>query len=209
MVTRGIESSLEMPSSSSAAPSARACVDLIAVAGKLKTLRRAGWAQRGVRDAESVAEHSWRVALMTMLAADDDDACDRGRAVRMALVHDLAEAIVGDITPRDGVRDEDKAAMEREAMTAMTAALGARGEEVLALWEEYEAGESAEARLVKDMDKLEMIAQAQEYETSGNTGRGGDLEEFFESTRGRYRTAKGEAWSEEIERRRPRGGEAE
>ena len=53
---------------------------------------------------------------MTMLAADRDDACDSGRAVAMALVHDLAEAVVGDITPNDGVSDEEKAAMEREAM---------------------------------------------------------------------------------------------
>ena len=195
-----------MPSPSSAAPSARACVDLIARAGKLKALRRAGWVQRGVRDAESVAEHSWRVALVTMLAADRDDACDSGRAVAMALVHDLAAAVVGAITPNDGVSDEEKAAMEREAMGTMTAALGARGEALMALWEEYEAGESAEARLVKDMDKLEMIAQAMEYETEENTGSGEDLEEFFESTRGRYRTATGEAWSEEIERRRPRAG---
>ena len=86
------------------------------------------------------------------------------------------------------------------------AGVGGGGEVLMALWEEYEAGESAEARLVKDMDKLEMIAQAMEYETEENTGRGEDLEEFFESTRGRYRTATGEAWSEEIERRRPRAG---
>ena len=49
----------------------------------------------------------------------------------------------------------------------------------MALWEEYEAGESAEARLVKDMDKLEMIAQAMEYETEENTGRGGGFGRVF------------------------------
>jgi putative hydrolase of HD superfamily len=194
-----------MTSPTPLAPSPRQCVDLIASARRLKSLKRAGWAQRGVREPESVAEHSWRVALMTLLAAPQNDAnVDAGRAVAIALVHDLAETVVGDITPNDGVDDMRKEAMEREAMATLTEALGARGRDVRALWEEYEAGETEEAKLVKDMDKLEMIMQAQEYENDGNTGRGEDLEEFFESTRGRYRTRVGEAWSEEIERRRPR-----
>ena len=181
-----------------------ALVDAFAAARGLKTLPRAGWVQRGVRAPESVADHSFRVALMTLLCAP---ACgenlDRDRALRMALVHDLAECVVGDITPRDGVSEEAKARMEREAMEGLTRALGRAGDDVRALWEEYEGGVTAEARLVKDMDKLEMILQAQEYESEGDAGASGRLEEFFESTRGRYRTALGAALSEEIERRRP------
>ena len=91
-------------------------------------------------------------------------------------------------------------------MRALTAACGAVGDEVRALWEEYEAGETKEAKLVKDADKLEMVMQASEYESIGDAGEGGKLEEFFESTRGRYKTERGTAWSEAIEERRPGGG---
>jgi len=182
----------------------RALVELFTAARGLKTCARAGWTQRGVRRVESVADHSFRVALMTMMCAPLCEECvDRDRALRMALVHDLAECIVGDITPHDGVSETEKARMEGEAMGDLTRALGAGGDDARTLWEEYEAGTSAEARLVKDMDKLEMILQAQEYESEGDAGVNGRLEEFFESTRGRYRTALGEALSEEIERRRP------
>lgn len=188
----------------SRAVDARALIDVFAASRALKTLPRAGWVRTGVNHPESVADHSFRVALMTLLCAPACDECvDRDRAVRMALVHDLAECVVGDITPHDGVSEEEKGRMEGEAMRGLTRALGASGDETRALWEEYEAGTTAEARLVKDMDKLEMILQAQEYESEGDAGESGRLEQFFESTRGRFRTALGKALSEEIERRRP------
>jgi len=66
------------------------------------------------------------------------------RALQVALVHDLAEAIVGDITPDQGVSDEDKHARERAAMQQMEDALDGHGTGVLLreLWEEYEAQET-------------------------------------------------------------------
>ena len=160
-----------------------------------------------MREAESVADHSFRVALFALFTARArDDGTDADKCVRMALVHDLAECVVGDITPNDGVSDEEKREREGEAMRALTAACGGVGDEVRALWEEYEAGETREAKLVKDADKLEMVMQASEYESIGDAGEGGKLEEFFESTRGRYKTERGTAWSEAIEERRPGGG---
>jgi|TARA_B100000683_G_scaffold252409_1_gene269273 putative hydrolase of HD superfamily len=184
-----------------------ALLDLLASAGRLKRVKRAGWVQRGVREVESVADHSFRVALFALFTARArDDGTDADKCVRMALVHDLAECVVGDITPNDGVSDEEKREREGKAMRALTAACGAVGDEVRALWEEYEAGETKEAKLVKDADKLEMVMQASEYESIGDAGEGGKLEEFFESTRGRYKTERGTAWSEAIEERRPGGG---
>jgi putative hydrolase of HD superfamily len=182
-----------------------ALLDLLVHAGRLKRVKRAGWVQRGVREVESVADHSFRVALVAlfMARADADADVDVDKCVRMALVHDLAECVVGDITPNDGVSDEEKRERESNAMGALTSSCGAVGDEVRALWEEYESGETREARLVKDADKLEMVMQASEYETAGDAGVSGKLEEFFESTRGRYRTERGTAWSEAIEERRP------
>lgn len=108
-------------------------------------------------DVEFVVEYLWRVVFMMMFVVDCDDVCDLGCVVVMVFVYDFVEVVVGDIMLNDGVSDEEKVVMEWEVMGTMTAALGARGEALMVLWEEYEVGESVEVRLVKDMDKLEMI----------------------------------------------------
>ncbi len=131
---------------------------------------------------------------------------DSNKCLKMALVHDLAEAQVGDITPHCGVSDDDKYQRESSAMAQMTnhlqssSSLGLAGEEILALWKEYEEGTSMEAKLVKDMDKLEMILQALEYEQDGNNKK--SLDGFFDSTRDKWRTEIGKAWGQEIDSRR-------
>jgi putative hydrolases of HD superfamily len=181
---------------------------------------RTGWVRQeaGPR-IESVADHSWRITVMAMVAASSsNDSYDTNKCIKMALVHDLAEATVGDITPYCGVTDDDKHAQELAAMKELTSKLSSSvgipaadatpknknivGEEILSLWKEYEAGETPEAKLVKDMDKLEMILQALEYEQDGKNGK--SLDGFFDGTRGKWRTPIGEAWGKEIEsRRRP------
>lgn len=103
----------------------------------------------------------------------------------MALVHDMAECIVGDITPSDNVSKEEKYRREQEAMKHLTSLLpDGLTQELYALWEEYESQSSPESRLVKQFDALEMILQAHEYEElEGSPGR---LQEFFDSTSGRF-----------------------
>lgn len=145
------------------------------VAGRLKETVRAGWALRGVERPESVADHSFRVALLALvLAPGADPPLDRERCLAMALVHDLAESLVGDITPYDGVSADEKCRREREAMHRLSALLG--DDETLRLWEEYQAAATPEARFVKDLDKLETVLQAAEYEEA----RGAELAEFRE-----------------------------
>lgn len=85
----------------------------------------------------------------------------------MAIVHDLAEALAGDITPFDGVTDTDKHAKEAAALQRMLASVGpgvAAAALIEGLWQEYEEGTTPEALAVKDLDKFEMIVQADEYE---------------------------------------------
>lgn len=147
----------------------------LGLAGRLKETPRAGWGLRGIADPESVADHSFRVGLLALvLSRRADPPLDRERCVAMALVHDLAECIVGDITPYDGISTAEKHRREREAMERLAAMLG--DGEVLRLWEEYQAAETAEARFVKDLDKLETVLQAAEYEEA----RGAELTEFRE-----------------------------
>jgi putative hydrolase of HD superfamily len=168
----------------------------------LKTTPRTGWVlQEAGPRIESVADHSWRITLMAMVATSSGDTkYDTNKCIKMALVHDLAESTVGDITPHCGVSDDDKHKMELDAMTTMTEKLGGGGKELLDLWKEYEEGASEEAKLVKDMDKLEMILQALEYENDGKNGK--SLDGFFDSTRSKWRTPLGESWGKEIEARR-------
>ena len=150
---------------------------VLEAAGTLKGLKRAGWVRVGLPDPESVADHSYRVALLALLIAPRLG-LDADRAVRLALLHDLPEARVGDLTPVDGVSRPDKRAQEAAALAEIAAGLPERPA-LEALWHDYEEAASPEARLVRQLDKLEMALQALEYEqTSGK-----NLEEFWASAR--------------------------
>ena len=101
----------------------------------------------------------------------------------MSLVHDIGESIVGDITPYDGVSDEDKYTMENKALNKLSKLLEDSNvckefaEEMVSLWHEYEENKTIEAKFVKDIDKFDMILQADEYENSQNK----NLESFFKN----------------------------
>lgn len=145
--------------------------ELLAEALGLKHLDRAGWTRVGVTRPESVASHSWSMALAALIRCPAG--LDRERVLAMAILHDLAEVRVGDITPHDGVPREEKKHREREA----AAALFAGHPELLALWTEAELGQSPEARYVKKLDNLDMGFQAERYMTHGH-----DVSEFLDAT---------------------------
>jgi putative hydrolases of HD superfamily len=142
----------------------------------LKLLPRTGWLQRGVSNPESVAEHTFGVAMLALLVGDTMPTIDRGRLLTIALLHDLAEALVGDLpaTARRLFGTEAKYAAERGAMEELLADLP-QAADYMALWDDYVQGGSAEARLVKALDRLEMLSQALAYERAGNRA----LHEFW------------------------------
>ncbi len=147
----------------------------------LKQLYRQGWLRRGVpaERCESVADHVLGTALLAMQLADAGrPELDAERVLRLALIHDLGEAHAGDLTPADGVSAEDKHARERDGVRRVVDGLPG-GARLLALWDEYEAGTTPEARFVRQVDKLEMALQAAVYEGQGL----GDLGEFLDSAR--------------------------
>ncbi|XP_006343571.1 HD domain-containing protein 2-like [Solanum tuberosum] len=186
-------------SSSSASPSPSSAIDFLTLCHRLKTTKREGWVRRGVNNPESIADHMYRMGVMALIAADLPGV-DRDKCVKMAIVHDIAEAIVGDITPADGVPKDEKSRRERAALEDMCKLLGggSRAKEISDLWMEYEENSSLEAKVVKDFDKVEMILQALEYENE----QGKDLEEFFQSTAGKFQTEVGKAWASEVASRR-------
>ncbi len=140
----------------------------------LKELPRAGWVRVGVESPESVAAHSWGVAWLVLVLGPPG--LDRGKALALAVLHDLPEIRVGDLTPRDGIDPARKSRLESEAMAALASGLPRR-EELVVLWEDYEHGRSPEARFVRACDKLDMALQAARYATAQAL----DLEEFVDS----------------------------
>ena len=129
-------------------------------AERLKTVTRSGWTSTGQR--ESVAEHTWRLCLMAMILYGRTDGIDLAKLLRMCLIHDLGEAIGGDIPAPEQARGGagGKAARERDDLLELIRPLPDEARaEITGLWDEYEAAESAEARIAKGLDKLETILQ--------------------------------------------------
>jgi putative hydrolases of HD superfamily len=145
---------------------------------QLKRSARTGWVQRGVVAAESVAAHTFGVCYATLLLAQlADEPVDRQRALTMAILHDLAEALTTDI-PAPAWRFLPAGAkheMERSAMNVVLAGLPF-APEFTAVWEEYGASTTFESQLVHDADKIDLFIQATVYEEqTGNR----HLQEFW------------------------------
>ncbi len=138
---------------------------------RLKTIPRAGWLRVGIRQPESVADHSWGVAFLAVSLCPPD--LDRVRVLELAILHDLPEVIVGDITPHDGISRAEKARREAEAADV----LFADQPSLHSVWREYVENTTPEARFVHALDKLEMALQAEVY------GENADTREFIESAR--------------------------
>ncbi len=127
-------------------------------AENLKNTLRSATTSQG--RAESSAEHSWRVALLALTVKQEFPEANLEKMLSMAIVHDLAEAICGDIPAPQRKNKEQKHVVERQGMLALCKALPeAMCANLLDLWDEYEAGLTVEARLVKAFDKLETLLQ--------------------------------------------------
>ncbi|GFG36350.1 hypothetical protein Cfor_08610, partial [Coptotermes formosanus] len=148
-----------------------------------QNMKRTGWVLRHVKSPESVAGHMYRMGIVTFLL-DDKDSLDKTRCLKLALVHDLAECIVGDITPCCGVAPAEKHQREDTAMKELAQLAGSCGSELYHLYKEYEEQKTPEARLVKELDRFDMILQAFEYEKAESRPR--SLQEFFDSTNGKF-----------------------
>jgi putative hydrolase of HD superfamily len=133
----------------------------------LKRIHRKGWAKKvGIKEPESVADHSYSMTIMSLVLAELQ-ALDVQKVATMSLIHDLAESLVGDYTP-DEISLKQKKKLENNAMKEilddLPSSLAKKYEKV---WNEYQEAKTKEAKLVHEIDKLEMAFQARKYLEEG------------------------------------------
>jgi len=127
-------------------------------AERLKNVLRSGHTSTGRR--ESTAEHSWRLCLMVLVFARELEGLDLARLLQICIVHDLGEAISGDIPAVDQHAVPDKSERERRDLRQLLTPLPELLQQMFVeLWDEYEQARSPEARAAKALDKLETMIQ--------------------------------------------------
>jgi putative hydrolase of HD superfamily len=147
---------------------------------KLKTVPRTGWKKKvGIINPESVADHAYSVAAIAMILSDAKG-LNTGKILKMAILHDLAESLVGDLTPEDAPKSK-KRRLEDSAMKKILSSLDARTKkQYWSLWLQYQKNSSKEAKLLHNVDKLEMALQAKIYSKSHEMQK---LTFFFDSAK--------------------------
>ncbi len=138
--------------------------------GKLKLMPRSGWiSQVGVDSPESVADHTFRCALLGMCIGDMLK-LDTEKLIRMLLLHDVQESITGDLdhSSKQELGIDNVLAVEKKAIIELLSHLPAPLKaDYLSVWKEFNNQESPEAVVAEDIDKLEMVLQCLEYERKG------------------------------------------
>tara|TARA_B110001454_G_C12643373_1_gene402216 strand:+ start:341 stop:865 length:525 start_codon:yes stop_codon:yes gene_type:complete len=131
----------------------------------LKKLPRSGWKIKlGLDDSESVAEHSYMMSVMSMVLADMKS-LNSEKVIKMSILHDWAESKIGDFMP-DEIGYDKKSELENYAMTEILGLLPQKIQsDYQDMWNEFLVRDTPEARLVHELDKLEMALQAKIYET--------------------------------------------
>lgn len=139
-------------------------LDFLRAAERLKNTTRTGYTSAGQQ--ESVAEHTWRLCLMAVVMRPAFPDLDFAKLVKICIIHDLGEALHGDVSAPEQARraalglSAGKSLDERRDLLELLAPLPpALRSEITALWDEYEAAESPEAKVAKGLDKLETIMQ--------------------------------------------------
>jgi len=157
-------------------------------AAKLKHLKRTGWVKSGIPEPETVAGHMHRMSVMCAFMINDP-ALDINKCIKMAIIHDLGESIIGDITPLCGIDNATKYDLEVAAINKLSGLLSNpdKGTELRELFQEYEDRNTPESKLVLDLDKFDMVLQAYEYEQQEQKPK--FLQPFFDSTKVFFETS--------------------
>lgn len=145
-------------------------IEFYKLIGKLKKTERTGWITRArIENPESVADHTFRTAVIAMIIGDMKK-LDTEKLVRMALIHDFEEAITGDydrfakkLIPKEKI-EQKKIEAIKEILSLLPS--GNR-KKYFELWQEYEEQKSEYAKLMYQIEKTELLIQAFEYQKEG------------------------------------------
>lgn len=149
----------------------------------LKHLERQGWKQKNIPKVETVASHSWQMAMLALfLLNHTNEQYDFNKIIQLCLIHDLAESIIGDITPKEKSY-KNKKTIEQEAMQKIST--DTNFPLLYELFMEYEEKQTKEAKLANDLDQIDMYMQSLAYEKKYSNQ---DLEEFRTSAKTRLIT---------------------
>lgn len=156
-------------------------IDFFKNAANLKKIPRKGWVDKlDIKNPESVADHSYSMAIMGMIISDMENH-NSEKIIKMILLHDLAESEIGDYTPGE-ISLEKKKELENNAflkiMKSLPINLNSQYEK---LWKDYQDNNSPESKIVHQIDRLEMVLQAKIYLNEGHSKE--KLAPFFESAK--------------------------
>ena len=156
-------------------------LDFLKTSANLKKIPRQGWIDKlDHKNPETVAEHTYLMSMMGMVFSDIDE-MNTGKILKMILLHDLAESIIGDMTP-EMLSEESKKTLENDAMEKILKYLPEPlYERYKMLWDEFQANSSDESKLVHQIDKLEMALQAKIYSEDGFKSE--QLSPFFKTAK--------------------------
>ncbi|MEK0320437.1 MAG: HD domain-containing protein [Nitrosopumilus sp.] len=156
-------------------------LDFLKTAANLKKISRQGWIDKlSLNNPESVADHSYSMAVMSMVISDLEN-YNFEKILKMVLLHDLAESKIGDYTPQQ-LSSEKKTKLENSAFDEIIENLpDLIKTQYLQIWQEYQENTSPESKIVHQIDKLEMALQAKIYQKDGQSQE--KLESFFESAK--------------------------
>ena len=134
---------------------------------ELKNISRQGWKNKlNIKNVESVADHSYSTAIMSMVLSDLQG-LKTEKIIKMALLHDLAESVIGDLTPSD-IHPEKKIGIENRVMKQILENLPNNlSQQYNIIWDDFQKNSSPEANLLHEIDKLEMAFQAKFYLEQG------------------------------------------
>ena len=156
-------------------------MDFFNIAANLKTIPRQGWIDKIlIKNPESVADHSYSMAIMCMVISDLEN-YDSEKILKMVMLHDLAESKIGDYTPNQ-IPKEKKKELENKAFFEIVRNLpDSVRTQYLKIWQEYQENNSPESKIVHQIDRLEMVLQAKLYQKEGHPKK--KLYSFFESAK--------------------------
>ena len=156
-------------------------LDFFKTAANLKKISRQGWIDKlSLDNPESVADHSYSMAVISMVISDLGN-YNSEKIIKMVLLHDIAESKIGDYTPEQ-LSKEKKTELENNAFNEIIKNLpNLIKSQYLQIWQEYQENTSLESKLVHQIDKLEMVLQANIYKKDGHSQE--KLESFFESAK--------------------------